>query len=45
MKRRKSEMNMHQKQLTLTELQPPISNEKKVNLNSETFVAKVMIIC
>jgi hypothetical protein len=35
-KRRKSEMNMNQKQLTLTELQPP-----KMNLNPETLVAKV----
>ncbi len=41
-KRRKSEMNMHQKQLTLTELQPP-----KPNLNPETSVAKVnrLIYC
>jgi hypothetical protein len=40
-KRRKSEMTMNQKQLTLTELQTPITTEKKVNLNSELLVAKV----
>jgi hypothetical protein len=40
-KRRKSEMNMNQKQLTLTELQPPITTEKKVNLNPENNTAKV----
>ncbi len=40
-KRRKSEMTMNQKQLTLTELQTPITTEKKVNLNSELSVAKV----
>ncbi len=40
-KRRKSEMTMNQKQLTLTELQTPITTEKKVNLNSELSAAKV----
>jgi hypothetical protein len=40
-KRRKSEMTMNQKQLTLTELQTPITTEKKVNINSELSVAKV----
>ncbi len=44
-KRRKSEMNMNQKQLTLTELQTPITTEKKINLNPETIGAKVMIVC
>ncbi|CAF3464637.1 unnamed protein product [Rotaria sp. Silwood1] len=39
-KRRKSEMNMNQKQLTLTELQPPITMEKKINLNPEIFLTK-----
>jgi hypothetical protein len=34
---------MNQKQLTLTELQPPITTEKKVTLNPETFIAKVKI--
>ncbi len=38
-------MNMNQKQLTLTELQPPISTEKKINLNPEIIGAKVMIVC
>ena len=40
-KRRKSEMTMNQKQLTLTELQTPITTDKKVNPNSEQSVAKV----
>ncbi|CAF4666503.1 unnamed protein product, partial [Rotaria socialis] len=39
-KRRKSELNMNQKQLTLMELQTPITTEKKVNLNPELFTAK-----
>ncbi|CAF0774497.1 unnamed protein product [Adineta steineri] len=39
-KRRKSEMNLQQKQLTLTELQSPVTTEKKITLNPETFVAK-----
>lgn len=43
-KRRKSEMNMQQRQLTLTELQTPITTEKKSNLNPETFVTKVKIV-
>lgn len=40
-KRRRSEMTMNQKQLTLTELQTPITSEKKVNVNPETSAAKV----
>ena len=40
-KRRKSEMTMNQKQLTLTELQTPITTEKKVTLNPEISIAKV----
>ncbi|CAF2881028.1 unnamed protein product [Rotaria sp. Silwood2] len=39
-KRRKSEMTMNQKQLTLTELQPPITMEKKISLNPEVFLTK-----
>ncbi|UJR30908.1 hypothetical protein I4U23_018418 [Adineta vaga] len=39
-KRRKSEMHMQHKQLTLTELQTPIITEKKINLNPETFASK-----
>ena len=41
-KRRKSEMNMQQKQLTLTELQTPITTEKKINLNPEIITTKVI---
>ena len=40
-KRRRSEMTMNQKQLTLTELQTPITSEKKVNVNPDTSAAKV----
>jgi len=39
-KRRKSEMNMSQKQLTLTELQIPITTEKKMSLNPDTILNK-----
>lgn len=38
-KRRKSELNMNQKQLTLLELQTPITTEKKIN--PEVIAAKV----
>lgn len=40
-KRRRSEMTMNQKQLTLTELQTPVTSEKKVNVNSDGSIAKV----
>jgi hypothetical protein len=35
-------MNMQQKQLTLTELQTPITTEKKINLNPEIITNKVI---
>lgn len=40
-KRRRSEMTINQKQLTLTELQTPITSEKKVNINPDASAVKV----